>query len=85
MGALVKKTLQAQKHTKTSKIVLAGGVAANSYLKEQLLALSPVPVVFPEPKFCTDNAAMIAITGYYKYIAGDFAPLIVSASARAEW
>jgi N6-L-threonylcarbamoyladenine synthase len=39
----------------------------------------------PPFEYCTDNAAMIAITGHYKYLAGDFAPLSVSASARAEW
>ena len=39
----------------------------------------------PAFEYCTDNAGMIAITGYYKYLAGDFADLSVSASARAEW
>jgi N6-L-threonylcarbamoyladenine synthase len=39
----------------------------------------------PALEYCTDNAAMIAITGYYKYLAGHFADLSVSASARAIW
>ena len=39
----------------------------------------------PSFEYCTDNAAMIAITGYYKYKASDFADLSVSASARAQW
>jgi len=39
----------------------------------------------PPFEYCTDNAAMIAITGYYKFLAGEFAPLSESASARAEW
>ncbi|MBS1577478.1 MAG: tRNA (adenosine(37)-N6)-threonylcarbamoyltransferase complex transferase subunit TsaD, partial [Bacteroidetes bacterium] len=39
----------------------------------------------PAFQYCTDNAGMIAITGYYKYLAGEFASLSVSASARAEW
>jgi N6-L-threonylcarbamoyladenine synthase len=37
----------------------------------------------PAFEYCTDNAAMIAITGYYKYLAGQFADLSVTASARA--
>ena len=39
----------------------------------------------PPLEYCTDNAAMIAIAAYYKYLAGDFADLTVSPSARAEW
>jgi N6-L-threonylcarbamoyladenine synthase len=39
----------------------------------------------PPFEYCTDNAAMIAITGYYKYLAGDLADLSVNASARANW
>lgn len=66
INALIKKTLQAQKYTKAPKIVLAGGVAANSYLKEQMQALSPVPVLFPAMNLCTDNAAMVAATAYFK-------------------
>ncbi len=68
IGALVKKTLQAQKYTNAPKIVLAGGVAANSYLKEQMLSLSPVPVIFPVPEFCTDNAAMVASAAHFKQL-----------------
>jgi N6-L-threonylcarbamoyladenine synthase len=39
----------------------------------------------PEMEYCTDNAAMIAVTGYYKFLAGYSSPLTVSASARAAW
>ncbi len=39
----------------------------------------------PAFEYCTDNAAMIAITGYYKYLANQFSELSVSATARAEW
>lgn len=66
IGALVKKTILAQKYTKAPKIVLAGGVAANSQLKSQVQAFSPVPVIFPANKFCTDNAAMVASAAYFK-------------------
>ena len=63
---LVNKTLQAQKFTKSPNIVLAGGVAANSALRKQLLSLSPVPVIFPRIDLCTDNAAMVASAAYFK-------------------
>jgi tRNA N6-adenosine threonylcarbamoyltransferase len=39
----------------------------------------------PAFEYCTDNAAMIAITAYYKFLDGQFSDLTVSASARAEW
>jgi N6-L-threonylcarbamoyladenine synthase len=39
----------------------------------------------PELQYCTDNAAMIAITGYYKFLGGEFSNWSVSASARAVW
>jgi N6-L-threonylcarbamoyladenine synthase len=39
----------------------------------------------PAFEYCTDNAAMIAITAYYKFLENDFADLSVSSSARAEW
>jgi len=63
---LVNKTLKAQQFTQSPKIVLAGGVAANSTLRKQLLALSTVPVIFPPIELCTDNAAMVASAAYFK-------------------
>jgi len=39
----------------------------------------------PKFEYCTDNAAMIAITGYYKFLREEFVDLSVSPSARAEW
>ena len=39
----------------------------------------------PAFEYCTDNAGMIAITGYYKYLEGQFSDLSAEASARAEW
>jgi N6-L-threonylcarbamoyladenine synthase len=51
-----------------SRIVLAGGVAANSRLREKMTEnanAAGLEVYFPAPKFCTDNGAMIALAGYY--------------------
>ncbi len=87
INALVKKTLQAQKYTKAPKIVLAGGVAANSYLKELMQTLSPVPVIFPHHHLCTDNAAMVAAAAYFKQKnTGTFASndLMVYSRANSE-
>jgi N6-L-threonylcarbamoyladenine synthase len=62
---LVKKTLKAQLETKAPAIVVAGGVSANSALREALARQSCVPVHFPKLKYCTDNAAMVASAAYF--------------------
>lgn len=79
---LVDKTIAAAKRTGVKTIMMAGGVAANSELRELLgkRALEAgCKVVFPPLNLCTDNAAMIACAGYYKYLKGDFAPLTLNA------
>jgi len=66
----VKKAIQ---ETKLNKVVLAGGVAANSYIRKQFEELSKtdnIKIYYPELKLCTDNAAMIAAAGYYDYMSG---------------
>jgi N6-L-threonylcarbamoyladenine synthase len=64
---LLKPTLKAAAAQGVKRIVLAGGVAANSRLREKLqekAAGNECEVSFPSPKFCTDNGAMIALAGY---------------------
>jgi N6-L-threonylcarbamoyladenine synthase len=64
---LVEPTLTAAAAENVKRIVLAGGVAANSRLREKLknrADAEAIEVSFPSPKFCTDNGAMIALTGY---------------------
>ena len=68
---LVLKTLRAAKATKTKTIFLAGGVAANTSLRETLAAsvkkeLPKVEAIIPDLEYCTDNAAMIAMAGYFR-------------------
>ena len=64
-------------------IAIAGGVSANSELRKRLASFSQNHNVFiPKFEYCTDNAAMIAITGYYKYLQQDFTTQNVSPSAR---
>lgn len=63
--ALVRKTLKAAADTNAKAIVLAGGVAANSALRQMLTDQSPVDVRFPPSSLCTDNAAMVAAAAHF--------------------
>lgn len=85
---LLHKVRRAAIETGITDICLAGGVSANSGLRQAFADMGRKyqwNTFIPAFQYCTDNAGMIAITGYYKYLAGDFAGLSVSASARAEW
>jgi N6-L-threonylcarbamoyladenine synthase len=65
---LVGPTIKAVMDNSVARIVLSGGVAANSRLREKMKAeadAAALAVFYPAPKFCTDNGAMIALTGYY--------------------
>ena len=88
VSILLNKLKKAVAETGVTNICLAGGVSANSGLRKALEELGQKnrwDTFIPAFEYCTDNAAMIAITGYYKFLAGQFAELSVSASARAEW
>ncbi len=79
---LVDKTLDAARETGVSTILLAGGVAANTGLRASMkeqAGRESIRVVIPPLILCTDNAAMIACTAYYKYLRGAFAPLTLNA------
>jgi N6-L-threonylcarbamoyladenine synthase len=85
---LLNKLKQAALATGIKDVCIAGGVSANSGLRKAFREMGEKyhwNTYIPAFEYCTDNAAMIAITGYYKYLAGQFAPLSVSPSARAEW
>jgi N6-L-threonylcarbamoyladenine synthase len=71
IDVLVSKTIRAALRTGVKQIMLAGGVAANSALRERLKANSPLPVLIPPPILCTDNAAMIASCAYYHCMSGN--------------
>lgn len=76
---LVKKTLLAQKQLNAERIVLAGGVAANSALRAKLNEQSEVRVFYPKMEYCTDNAAMVAAAANF---CGTAARLDVCAYSR---
>jgi N6-L-threonylcarbamoyladenine synthase len=85
---LLKKLKKAMQETGIKEVCIAGGVSANSGLRkamEQLGKDSKSATFLPKFEYCTDNAAMIAITAHFKYIAGSFEPLTTSASARSSW
>lgn len=82
---LVAKLTKAAKIHNISEIALAGGVSANSGLRDAITALgvrNGWNVYLPKFKFTTDNAAMIAIEGYYKYLNNDFTSLDVTPVSR---
>ena len=88
VSILLNKLKKAAAQTGVRDLCLAGGVSANSGLRQAFARMGKEQnwnVFIPPFEYCTDNAAMIAITGHYKYLAGDFAPLSVPSSARAQW
>ncbi len=81
---IVKKTMRALKEYNVKNLVLAGGVAANSYLRSELTkACTAAGVAFSYPRisYCTDNGAMVGAAAYYAYKKGITADLTLNAVA----
>jgi N6-L-threonylcarbamoyladenine synthase len=68
---VVDKTLLAFNEFKPKSVVIAGGVAANSTLREYLANALPIPIAYTDPKICTDNGAMVATLGCFKSMGND--------------
>ena len=82
---LLKNLLAVSKETGIKQIAIAGGVSANSGLRSELELLGKKhqwQTYIPKFEYCTDNAAMIAITGYYKFLNKEFCGLEVTPLAR---
>lgn len=82
--ALVSHTIEAAKRKNLKTIVIAGGVASNSALREKMTTEAQkrgIDVLYPPPVLCTDNAVMIASAGYYEYISGVRADMRLNAVA----
>jgi N6-L-threonylcarbamoyladenine synthase len=82
---LLDKLNKAIKQTGVKDVAIAGGVSANSGLRNAMFDLAlkmKFNVFIPEFRYTTDNAAMIAITGYYKYLKKDFVGQEISPLAR---
>ena len=80
---LITNVEKAVNQTSINKIVLAGGVSANSYIRNEFDKLANknknLQIYYPELKLCTDNGAMIASAGYYEFIKGTRADLSLNA------
>ena len=84
---LLNKLIKASKATGIKDIAIAGGVSANSGLRNAIMEAGKRRgwrTFLPELKFTTDNAAMIAVAGYYRYMAGELSSLDVSPVARIQ-
>jgi len=85
INILMKKIEKAAKESQINDIAIAGGVSANSGLRKRLQEMEQShqwKTYIPPFSYCTDNAAMIAITGYYKFINNEFCSQSITPQAR---
>ncbi len=88
INILIKKIKKAVQQTGIKNVCIAGGVSANSGLRTALQQTGDKlgwKTFIPKFEYCTDNAGMIAITAYYKYLKNEFTTIDADVSARAEW
>ncbi len=88
VAMLLKNVQLAVEQTGVKEICIAGGVSANSGLRKGLQELGKEKgwqTYIPAFEYCTDNAAMIAITAYYQYLSGRFDSLDTPVTARSNW
>ncbi len=85
VSILINKLVKASKLTGIKEVAIAGGVSANSGLRKELQKKGKElgwNTYIPAFAYCTDNAAMVAITAHYKYLEEDFADLLLSPKPR---
>jgi len=86
VGFLLKKLEKATLAHRVNQVAIAGGVSANSRLRDELTRIGQKHgwhVFLPPIQFCTDNAAMVGIAGYYKYLRGEFADISLPPYTRS--
>ena len=84
---LMDKLRKAVKQTGIKEVAVAGGVSANSAVRESFIKHSEKygwKIHLPKFSYTTDNAAMVAITGYYKYLDGEFCDIDAPSFSRVE-
>lgn len=87
VGSVVNKARLAIKNENIKSLIVAGGVAANEFLRKEIEKLGNeenIEICFPPMKYCTDNAAMIATAGYFAYKDGRVADLYLNAKSSAK-
>ncbi len=77
IDVLIKKTIRAAREFRVKAVILGGGVAANEELRKQFREIIKknfpnTKYLIPDPKFCTDNAAMVGVTAYFHWVKGKF-------------
>ena len=85
VDVLVDKVMVAAKRMGVASVVLAGGVACNNHLRKSLVETSApegIRVYYPRPAYCTDNGAMIALTGYHRFKRNDATHMAVDVRAK---
>ncbi len=85
VSILINKLIIAIKETEVKNIAIAGGVASNKFFRKEVKNLEKkfkIRSFSPEIQYSTDNAAMIALTGYFKYLKRDFSKLDIEPTAR---
>jgi N6-L-threonylcarbamoyladenine synthase len=88
VSILLNKLKKAAKQTGIKQIAIAGGVSANAGLRSSLQLLGKRmqwQTYIPAMQYCTDNAGMVAITGYYQYLNNNFAPITALPQARMDF
>ncbi len=85
VDVLAGKTSRLARELGATEVLVAGGVAANRRLREELQRRCPVPVRIPPPKFCTDNAAMIGAAAGFRFELGERSPIDEDIFTTNDW